>query len=165
VHLPAIDLDETTKPFYTDPVTSGTPRQKLTTWHHRLGHRNVKDIFRMVNSDLTQALSLEEKNIDFCEACVTGKAKASPYPKTSKLNKWDLLERIDVDECGPLPIVSLNGKDTLSVFPTEKASSSSPTSCIERVMPYLDSRNSEEDWRKQQGGPLDASLEIMLENS
>ena len=87
-------------------------KQSIELWHRRLGHRNIPDIRKMFHQRLTKGdlVALQSQPPTFCEACVIGKVKRLPFPKQSKPKDWRLLERIDIDECGPLPVRSLNGE-------------------------------------------------------
>ena len=58
-----------------------------------------------------------------CESCAIGKAKQAPFPKCSKPKQWELLERINVDECGPLPVRSLNGERYFITFSDQRSKS------------------------------------------
>ena len=95
--------------------------QHLNTWHHRLCHRNVRDIKHMAKRQLTNAMEFAKSSCTFCDACALGKAKSMPYPSKAKEKDWRLNERINVDECGPLPVQSIDGERYFITF-SEKCS-------------------------------------------
>ena len=99
--------------------------QKLDLWHHRLGHRNLRDIETMANHQLCESLSIipdaKERMTYFCETCVTCKAKNKTFSKQGKARTWELLERLDFDECGPLPVASINGERYFITFCERKS--------------------------------------------
>lgn len=53
------------------------PSPELLLWHERLGHRNFKDVARLINAKLPEGPI-------FCEACVQGKSTRHPLSKRSQ---------------------------------------------------------------------------------
>ncbi|CEP02985.1 hypothetical protein PBRA_009203 [Plasmodiophora brassicae] len=77
----------------------------------------------MVNHCLTHGLAATDPTIipPFCDDCAIAKAREQPYARTAKPKTWEILERIDFDECAPLPAPSLDGERYFITF-TDHAS-------------------------------------------
>jgi hypothetical protein len=76
----------------------------------------------MAAHGLTKGMDIAPSKTDyFCEDCAVAKAHEHPFSSKAKEKRWNLLERINVDECGPLPTPSLNGERSFITF-TEHAS-------------------------------------------
>ena len=81
----------------------------LTTWHKRLGHRNLQDIQALGKSKVITGY----KNIECkepCEACVKGKATRAKLGKNDiarSANKVN--DVIFADYCGPFTVPTLSG--------------------------------------------------------
>ena len=88
-----------------------------------MGHRNLRDIISMANKHLSNNMTLDTDSPgdSFCEPCVISKAKQASFQKESEHKDWDLLERIDIDECGPLPVASLQGERYFITFCERKS--------------------------------------------
>lgn len=88
--------------------------------HCRLGHRNNADVAKMRTRNMVDNMNLDG---DFpsgaladiaddhpdcgdlsCEACAKAKARRQPFPEEAKPHEYDVLDRITVDTCGPLPV-------------------------------------------------------------
>ena len=84
----------------------------LTEWHHRLGHLNFREVFRMGSEGLLDGDWKGVTNHDlayaFCESCVVGKGKRLNTHSTS-----DRAERpndlVHIDIWGPARTTSIGG--------------------------------------------------------
>jgi hypothetical protein len=121
---PVSSTSSSTSPIAFPIAGSWNKKQTLATWHHRLGHRNLRDVRYMINHRLTDEMELDpasEERFHFCEDCALAKAKAAPYPMQSKYKDWRLNECVNMDEFGPLPCPSLNGEKYYVSFSERKS--------------------------------------------
>ena len=93
--------------FYS---TSRIPN--VESWHRRLGHCNTHTII-----DMARSHSVEGMPIDLsaappkCDNCILGKQTRTPVPKVREgLRATRRLERVHVDLCGPMSILSRSGR-------------------------------------------------------
>lgn len=84
-------------------------------WHHRLGHLSNSGMRKLVN--MADGIDVKELEIssEFCEICVEGKQTRLPH-QTERVRAKRPLERIHSDLCGPIDVVSFDGKKYLLTF-------------------------------------------------
>jgi transposase InsO family protein len=100
--------------------------------HYRLGHRNHSDVARMRTRNMVKNMDIGD---DFpaetltdisashlsCEPCALAKGRRLPFPQRRKPHEYEVLERITVDTCGPLPVCSLNGERYFITFSDDRS--------------------------------------------
>jgi len=72
--------------------------------HNRFGHRNYNDIRMLMSNKLNLRSKPDTKSLQDLLR------HFRPFLKLRKPIKFDLLERVTVDCCGPLPVCSINGE-------------------------------------------------------
>ena len=60
------------------------------------------------------------KNLPFCESCLEGKHKTSPFPMQSKRRSLQSLELVHTDVCGKLSVKSLSRAEYFVTFIYDK---------------------------------------------
>ncbi|GJS73387.1 retrovirus-related pol polyprotein from transposon TNT 1-94 [Tanacetum coccineum] len=98
-------------------VMSIATSTKSWLWHSRLSHLNFGTINQLTSKDLVDALPKFKYNKDhLCSACEQGKSKkASLLPKLVPSTE-SKLELLHMDLCGPMRVVSINGKKYILVI-------------------------------------------------
>ena len=83
----------------------------LETWHRRLGHCNNQRIVDMARNKVVTGMTIDlSSSPPTCDACILGKQTRSPVPRVREgLKATSPLERVYVDLCGPMPVVSKSG--------------------------------------------------------
>ncbi|GJU67997.1 retrovirus-related pol polyprotein from transposon TNT 1-94 [Tanacetum coccineum] len=84
---------------------------KSWLWNRRLSHLNFGTINKLAKDGLARGISrLKFQKDHLCYACALGKSKKSSHqPKAEDTNK-DKLYLLHMDLCGPMRVVSINGK-------------------------------------------------------
>ena len=95
-----------------------TADASLSTWHHRFGHLNMKDLSAISRNDLVEGMKTcnNGENIEDCEPCALGKMHRLPYPKKSEHTSKTILELVHTDLCGPMQVDSVGGSRYLLTF-------------------------------------------------
>ena len=90
--------------------------KQTTLWHRRLGHLAGQGLRKLSQDGLVRGLNctLPDK-IDFCESCVNGKQKRSPF-KSEKSHSTMPLELVHSDVCGKMNSPSLGGGEYFLTF-------------------------------------------------
>ena len=101
---------QVSEPFSLAHIVSKT--DLLTHWHHRLGHLNFREVFRMGSEGLLDGDWKNVSNHDlayaFCESCVLGKGRRlNTYPALERAQRPNDLVHIDI--WGPARTTSLGG--------------------------------------------------------
>lgn len=101
---------QVSEPFSLAHIVSKT--DLLTQWHHRLGHLNFREVFRMGSEGLLDGDWKNVSNHDlayaFCESCVLGKGRRlNTYPSLERAQRPNDLVHIDI--WGPSRTPSLGG--------------------------------------------------------
>ena len=79
-------------------------------WHARLGHVNMAAVRKMAKEELVCGLPEIGQVDQLCEACLTGKQKRLPFPKTVEHQARRILELVHGDLCGPIALETPNGR-------------------------------------------------------
>ena len=96
-------------PHTTTALFSRVPN--METWHRRLGHCNTRAIIEMAKNKVSQGMPIDLSSMPAnCEHCALGKQSRSSVPKIREGSKaTKRLERVHVDLCGPMAVVSRAG--------------------------------------------------------
>ncbi|GJW39595.1 retrovirus-related pol polyprotein from transposon TNT 1-94 [Tanacetum coccineum] len=90
---------------------------KSWLWHRRLSHLNFDTINQLTSKDLVDGLSKFKYNKDhLCSACEQGKSKKASLPPKLVPSTESKLELLYIDLCGPMKVVSINGKKYILVI-------------------------------------------------
>ena len=99
--------------------TSGDSTSK-DVWHHRFGHLNMKDVDKLIKSQMMVVgmnVTGEQSNVhDKCEGCVLEKMTRTSFPKKSMNRATKLLEIVHTDLCGPMQVPSHGGSRYVLTF-------------------------------------------------
>jgi hypothetical protein len=76
-------------------------------WHRRLSHINYK-VLPYICKVVTSLPELKFDHEGVCNGCAQGKNIKKPFPKREKKAEG-VLEIIDFDVCGPMPLSSISG--------------------------------------------------------
>ena len=104
--------------FYVTPVAAGTALFSYTKatpdknlWHHRLGHLSISLMDKTLRSPSTTGMNFSLGDSDhFCEVCASSKARAEKYNRAlTDISNLGVMERLQWDLWGPLPVVSYGG--------------------------------------------------------
>ncbi|KAK3888840.1 hypothetical protein Pcinc_007106 [Petrolisthes cinctipes] len=86
-------------------------------WHRRYGHLGIDNLKILVRDDLVDGLNCDvNKELEFCEACVKGKSKKSPFPCNKVKPDREPLELIHSDVCGKINKKSLSNGEYFVTF-------------------------------------------------
>ncbi|KAK4325723.1 hypothetical protein Pmani_003666 [Petrolisthes manimaculis] len=86
-------------------------------WHRRYGHLGIDNLKILVRDDLVDGLNFDvNKELEFCEACVKGKSKKSPFPCNKVKPDREPLELIHSDVCGKINEKSLSKGEYFLTF-------------------------------------------------
>nr|GEY16197.1 hypothetical protein [Tanacetum cinerariifolium] len=84
---------------------------KSWLWHQRLSHLNFDTINDLAKIDLVSGLpKFKYHKEHLCSSCEQGKSKRASHPPKPVPNSRQRLHLLHMDLCGPMRIVSLNGK-------------------------------------------------------
>ena len=93
--------------------SSNNELDKLSLWHHRLGHINKQRIAKLQSQGILESFDLTSS--DVCEPCIMGKMKRAPFNGEMERGK-DLLELIHTDVCGPFRSTTRGGERYFVTF-------------------------------------------------
>ncbi|GJY38965.1 retrovirus-related pol polyprotein from transposon TNT 1-94 [Tanacetum coccineum] len=86
-------------------------------WHRRLSHLNFGAINHLARHGLVRVLpKLKFEKDHLCSACAMGKSKKTPHKPKSEDTNQEKLYLLLMDFCGPIRIVSVNGKKYILVI-------------------------------------------------
>ncbi|GJV74097.1 retrovirus-related pol polyprotein from transposon TNT 1-94 [Tanacetum coccineum] len=84
---------------------------KLWLWHQRLSHLNFNTINDLAKNDLVTGIpKFKNHEEHLCPSCEQGKRKRASHPPKPFPNSKQRLHPLHIDLCGPMRIVSINGK-------------------------------------------------------
>nr|GEW04641.1 integrase, catalytic region, zinc finger, CCHC-type, peptidase aspartic, catalytic [Tanacetum cinerariifolium] len=84
---------------------------KSCLWHQRLFHLNFDTINDLARNDLVAGLpKFKYHKEHLCPSCEQGKSKRASHPPKPVPNSRQRLHLLHMDLCGPMRIVSINGK-------------------------------------------------------
>nr|GEX70347.1 retrovirus-related Pol polyprotein from transposon TNT 1-94 [Tanacetum cinerariifolium] len=109
-NLYTINLQEmaSSSPIYLMPRASST---KSWLWHQRLSHLNFDTINDLARNNLVAGLlKFKYHKEHLCPFCEQGKSKRASHPPKPVPNSSQRLHLLHLDLCGPMRIVSINGK-------------------------------------------------------
>ncbi|GKF01027.1 retrovirus-related pol polyprotein from transposon TNT 1-94 [Tanacetum coccineum] len=85
-------------------------KTKSWLWHRRLSHLN----FGAINHPARHKLKFEKDHL--CSACALGKSTKKPHKPKSEDTNQEKLYLLHMDLCGPMRVVSVNGKKYILVI-------------------------------------------------
>nr|GEV18428.1 hypothetical protein [Tanacetum cinerariifolium] len=98
-------------------LLSKASKTKSWLWHQRLSNLNFGAIKHLVRHGLVRGLpKLKFKKDHLCSECAMGKSKKKPHKPKSKDTNQEKLYLLHMDLCGPMRVVSVNGKKYILVI-------------------------------------------------
>ncbi|GJZ65239.1 retrovirus-related pol polyprotein from transposon TNT 1-94 [Tanacetum coccineum] len=98
-------------------LLSKASKTKSWLWHQRLSHLNFGAINHLARHGLVRGLpKLKFEKDHLCSACAMGKSKKKPHKPKSKDTNQEKLYLLHMDLCGPMRVVSINGKKYILVI-------------------------------------------------
>ncbi|GKC04106.1 retrovirus-related pol polyprotein from transposon TNT 1-94 [Tanacetum coccineum] len=92
-------------------------KTKSWLWHRRLSHLNFGAINHLARRGLVRGLpKLMFEKDHMCSACAMGKSKKKPHKPKSEDTNQEKLYLLHMDLCGPMHVVSVNGKKYILVI-------------------------------------------------
>ncbi|GJT49582.1 integrase, catalytic region, zinc finger, CCHC-type containing protein [Tanacetum coccineum] len=92
-------------------LLSKASKTKSWLWHRRLSHLNFGAINHLARHGLVRGLpKLKFEKDHLCSACAMGKSKKKPHKPKSEDTNQEKLYLLHMDLCGPMRVVSVNGK-------------------------------------------------------
>ena len=85
-------------------------------WHHMYGHLNYNDLLLLQRKTMVEGLPVMKCEHLPCEACALGKQHREEFPVHTEKRKYDILELIHTDVCGPMQTRSLGGASYFVIF-------------------------------------------------
>ncbi|GKA21278.1 retrovirus-related pol polyprotein from transposon TNT 1-94 [Tanacetum coccineum] len=114
--LYSISLQDTTTPNPICFMANATSSQ-ARLWHRRLSHLNFDTINLLLkNNIVTGLLKLKFVKDHLCSSCELGKAKRKSFHTKTTLSSKRRLQLLHMDLCGPMRVVSINGKKYVLVI-------------------------------------------------
>nr|GEY28980.1 retrovirus-related Pol polyprotein from transposon TNT 1-94 [Tanacetum cinerariifolium] len=93
-------------------LLSKASKTKTYLWHRRLSHLNFGSLNYLPGHSLVRGIpKLKFEKDHMCSACAMGKSKKKPYKPKSKDTNQEKLYLLHMDLCGPMRILSVNGKN------------------------------------------------------
>jgi len=85
---------------------------EASLWHQRLSHISEKGLNCLAKKDMLPGL----KNVDLekCSHCMVGKQTRVSFKKHPPSRKFELLELVYSDVCGPLKVKSFSDADMMT---------------------------------------------------
>ncbi|GJT99604.1 retrovirus-related pol polyprotein from transposon TNT 1-94 [Tanacetum coccineum] len=109
-NLYTISLDDMLK---TSPICllSKASKTKSWLWHRRLSHLNFGTLNKLAKDGLARGIPrLKFQKDHLCSACALGKSKKSSHQPKAEDTNQEKLYLLHMDLCGPMRVVSINGK-------------------------------------------------------
>ena len=99
-------------------VVQPEPELKEIMWHRHYGHLGVQGLQKLTRDNLVRGHGYKHSNdtTDFCEACIKGKHKKSPFQVHGSRRATELLDLVHSDVCGKLNTRSLGGAEYFVTF-------------------------------------------------
>nr|GEV43486.1 copia protein [Tanacetum cinerariifolium]GEV94139.1 copia protein [Tanacetum cinerariifolium] len=92
-------------------------KTKSWLWHRRLSHLNFAAINHMAKHGLVRGLPrLKFEKDHLCSACAMGKSQKQSYKRKSEDTNKEKLYLLHMDCCGPMCVVSVNGKKHILII-------------------------------------------------
>ncbi|GJT63896.1 retrovirus-related pol polyprotein from transposon TNT 1-94 [Tanacetum coccineum] len=99
-------------------LLSKASKTKSWLWHRRLSHLNFGAITHLARHGLVRGLpKLKFKKDHLCSACAMGKSKKKPHKPKSEDTNQEKLYLLHMDLCGPMRVMSVNGKKSKDEAP------------------------------------------------
>jgi len=95
---------------------TSTETSTAELWHHRYGHLNYNDLSLLQRKSMVEGLPVMRCEHLPCEACALGKQHREEFPVHTEKRKYDILELIHTDVCGPMHTRSLGGASYFVIF-------------------------------------------------
>ncbi|GJR04335.1 retrovirus-related pol polyprotein from transposon TNT 1-94 [Tanacetum coccineum] len=122
-NVPSSSLDECSTALWdmmaSSPICllSKASKTKSWLWHRRLSHLNFGAINHLARHGLVRGLpKLKFEKDHLCPACVLGKSTKKPHKLKSENTNQEKLYLLHMDLCGPMCVVSVNGKKYILVI-------------------------------------------------
>ncbi|GJR65063.1 retrovirus-related pol polyprotein from transposon TNT 1-94 [Tanacetum coccineum] len=94
-------------------LLSKASKTKSWLWHRRLSHLNFGAINHLARHGLVRGLpKLKFEKDHLCSACALGKSTKKPHKPKSEDTNQEKLYLLHMDLCGPMCVMSVNGKKT-----------------------------------------------------
>ncbi|GJW35555.1 retrovirus-related pol polyprotein from transposon TNT 1-94 [Tanacetum coccineum] len=98
-------------------LLSKASKTKSWLWHRRLSHLNFGAINHLARHGLVRGLpKLKFEKDHLCSACALGKSSKKPHKPKSEDTNQEKLYLLHMDLCGPMRVVSVNGKKYILVI-------------------------------------------------
>ncbi|GKE48086.1 retrovirus-related pol polyprotein from transposon TNT 1-94, partial [Tanacetum coccineum] len=98
-------------------LLSKASKTKSWLWHRRLSHLNFGAINHLARHGLVRGLlKLKFEKDHLCSTCAMGKSKKKPHKPKSEDTNQEKLYILHMDLCGPMRVVSVNGKKYILVI-------------------------------------------------
>ncbi|GJZ99147.1 retrovirus-related pol polyprotein from transposon TNT 1-94 [Tanacetum coccineum] len=92
-------------------------KTKSWLWHRRLSHLNFGAINHLARHGLVRGLpKLKFEKDHLCSACALGKSTKKPHKPKSEDTNQEKLYLLHMDLCGPMRVLSVNGKKYILVI-------------------------------------------------
>nr|GEY36190.1 reverse transcriptase domain-containing protein [Tanacetum cinerariifolium] len=92
-------------------------KTKSCLWHRHLSHLNFGTINHLPRHGLVRGLpELKIKKDHLCSTCAMDKSKKKPYKPKSEDTNQEKLYLLHMDLCGPMRVVSVNGKKYILII-------------------------------------------------
>ncbi|GJU36995.1 retrovirus-related pol polyprotein from transposon TNT 1-94, partial [Tanacetum coccineum] len=123
--VPSSSLDECrSSKLFSDMMASSpicllskASKTKSWLWHRRLSHLNFGAINHLARHGLVRGLpKLKFEKNHMCSACAMSKSKKKPHKPKSEDTNQEKLYLLHMDLCGPIRVVSVNGKKYILVI-------------------------------------------------
>lgn len=83
----------------------------IDDWHRVLGHRNIADIKKMTQEEMTSGMKINKcSHSDNCIVCHEAKCTKLPFPKRRTTKTIQRLDLVHTDVCGPMEVETPSGK-------------------------------------------------------
>ncbi|GJV32557.1 retrovirus-related pol polyprotein from transposon TNT 1-94 [Tanacetum coccineum] len=93
-------------------LLSKATKTKSWLWHRRLSHLNFGAINHLARHGLIRGLpKLKFEKDHLCSTCAMGKSKKKPHKPKSEDTNQEKLYLLHMELCGPMRVVSVNGKN------------------------------------------------------
>ncbi len=109
-------LECTSRPTEQTSLASVEVRQ-IDLWHQRLGHLNNQYINKLIEKEMATGIKIPKSEyLSFCEGCIDGKIRRSPFKLVGAIRSQRKLELVHSDVCGPMSVESLGGHKYFVTF-------------------------------------------------
>ncbi|GJT41441.1 retrovirus-related pol polyprotein from transposon TNT 1-94 [Tanacetum coccineum] len=115
-NLYTISLDDMLK---TSSICILSKASKTKSWlcHRRLSHLNFGTLNKLAKDGLARGIpKIKFQKDHLCSACALGKSKKTSHQPKAENTNQDKLYLLHMDLCGPMRVVSINGKKYILVI-------------------------------------------------